>query len=114
MAQDVTICPPCNFKIINFEKVTDAFMKLKKSYMPNLPDGEAIIEIKDYGNIRLYSKDGYAGCEKTNGMADICFDKLSATRYIFSNYTPHNLFDQNIFLKMWLPLPLGWNTLDRV
>lgn len=71
-------------------------MKLKKSYMPNLPSGKDFIQIKGYGKFCLYSTKGFTGCEKTNCKTNIFFDSLSATRLVFSSYTPHNYFYENL------------------
>ena len=110
IAQDYKMYPPCNFKIINFEKMANAFIKLKSTYIPNPADGEYIIGIEGYGNLKLFCKDGIAGCEKTELTPAKTMDKLTATRFLFGGF---GMYDSQ-FLNSWLPLPLSWNTLDRV
>ncbi|MBR2466895.1 MAG: GNAT family N-acetyltransferase [Clostridia bacterium] len=112
-AHDVTTSPVCRFKIINFADITDALMKLKASYT-DMPDGEFLLGIKDYGTLRLYAKDGKAGAELCEGDASIILDKLAATRLLFG-HTPATLIaDVPQFVRLWLPLPLYWNLQDRV
>ena len=105
---------PCNFKIINFEKVTDALMKLKLNHFNNLCEGSAVVGIKDYGNIELFF-DGYeAGCKKTSKPPFVTLEKLEAHRYLFGPATAATVAETNPFLSSWLPLPLSWSILDSM
>ncbi len=114
VAQFMQVSPPCHFKIINFDKVTDALLKLKKAYTPNMAEGEKVLEIKDWGNILIYNKSGEAFCEKTVKNANLTLDRLSATRLLFGTFDADYTADCDNFLSSVLPLPLSWNTLDRV
>ena len=105
---------PSNFKIINFDKVADAFIKLKKESGAFLPEGESVIEIKDWGNLFLCNKKGEAFCEKTDKAADFSFDRLEATRFLFGPFEPNTVKTSNAFLSALLPLPLSWCCIDRV
>ena len=114
VAQFMQVSPSCHFKIINFDKVTDALLKLKKTYTPNMTEGEKVLEIKDWGNILIYNKNGEAFCEKTDKSADVTLDKLTATRLLFGSFDADTVIKCDNFLSSVLPLPLTWNTLDRV
>lgn len=113
VAANLSTYSPCHFKIISFDKIADALIKLKvKSHC--VSDGERIIEIKGWGNILLYNKNGNAECEKTYKKADIVLDNLAATRLLFGPFEPNSVLACDEFLSTLLPLPLSWNTLDRV
>ncbi|MBR2370680.1 MAG: GNAT family N-acetyltransferase [Clostridia bacterium] len=113
-AEGVSISSPSRFKILNYDKVADALMKLKLSKQP-LMKGELIIGIEDYGNIRLYVDENTAGCEKTDKSPEFTLDKLTATRVLFGHmpvYASIPVLDP--LISDWLPLPLCWCTLDYV
>ncbi len=109
---EISIASPSKFKIINFEGITDAFMKLKRKNQ-SMPNGEFVMDIEGYGKIRIYSDDTTSGCEKTEKAADICVNKDAATRIIFGfpfEFT-NTLPD---CVKIWFPLPLSWDFEDYV
>lgn len=104
---------PCHFKIINFDKIANALIKLKKEYT-FMAEGESVIEIEGWGNLLISNKDGNAFCEKTTKNASIKLDKITATRFLFGPFEPNYVSHCDAFLSSVLPLPLSWNTLDRV
>lgn len=104
---------PSRFKIINYVKVLDALLKLKSTYIP-LQRGEATVEIKEYGTVRLFVTCNDAGCEMTNKSADFSLTYQEASRFFFGPIAPEGTFPSGGILLSWLPLPLGWNTSDRV
>lgn len=113
-AEGVSISSPSRFKILNYDKVADALLKLKNSKQKLIP-GELVVGIEGYGNIRLYVTENTAGCEKTDKEPEFTLDKLAATRVLFGHmptyasiHVPHPLVSD------WLPLPLSWCTLDYV
>lgn len=112
VANEISVNSPSKFKIINFCGITDAFMKLKRTYA-NMPEGELIMDIEDYGKIRIYSDATDSGCEMTDKAADITVNKDMATRIIFGFEfaLTNNLPD---FAKIWFPLPLSWDFMDYV
>lgn len=113
-AAAISVSSPCHFKIIHFEKVADALMKLKASCQPGLPDGAYVVGIEGWGNLRLYAEDGAVGCEKTDRKAGVTLDRLTASRLLFGPFPLGMEVSYDPFLAAWLPLPLSWNTLDRV
>ena len=104
---------PSHFKIINWTKVTDAFLKLKATYCKLMP-GELKVEIEGYGTIRMFVDENKAGCEAYNGKPDITLDPISATRYVFGTLPPIYTADASPIAQSWFPLPLSWNGQDRV
>ena len=112
-AESMTVKPPCHFKIINWQRVVSAFMKLKASYT-DMQEGELKIGIKDYGVLRLYVKHGAVGCERTDDEADLTLNSLEASRYLFGPLPPEATADAGNLAHSWFPLPLSWNGQDRV
>jgi len=105
---------PSLFKIIHFDKVADALIKLKKSSGAYLPQGKSVIGIKDWGNLLICCKGDDVFCEKTDKAAAITLDKLEATRFLFGPFAPETVADTDGFLTSVLPLPLPWCAVDRV
>ena len=113
VCEQVGLTSPSHFFIRNWEKVCSAFLRLKQSYCP-LPQGELIIQIKDYATIRLFVNEEGAGCERTDKAPDVVLDRLEAARYIFGPHSPINTQKANGLAMAWFPLPLGWNGQDRL
>ncbi len=107
----VNISATCHFKIINYDKVVDAFLRLKTKIVP-LPEGDFILGIKDYGNIKLTVKDNSSSCVRTEQPAELTLDSLAATRLLFGVLPAKE--DIPAPVRAWLPLPLSWNLQDRV
>ncbi len=113
-AENISISSPSRFRILNYEKLADALLKVKHSRQP-LMNGEFVLEIEDYGVIRLYVDDRAVGCEKTDKTPACTVDKLTATRLLFGHLPPYaSITLSNPLVANWLPLPLCWNTLDYV
>lgn len=110
---DVTTSPVCRFKIINFAEIADALMKLKASYT-DMPDGEFLLGIKDYGTVKLYVKNKNAGVQFCTLDSSVTLDKLTATRLLFGHMPASLIANIPQFAKLWFPLPLYWNLQDRV
>ncbi len=109
---EISIASPSKFKIINFQGIIDAFMKLKRTYN-EMPEGEFIMDIEGYGKIRIFSNENDSGCEKTNATADITVNKDTATRIVFGfPFGYENLIPNHA--KIWFPLPLSWDFEDYV
>ena len=114
ICENMSVSTPSSFKIINHERVASALMKLKAGYS-ELPDGEFVLGIKDYGNLRFHSSGGEYGCELCEKSPDLTLDRLSAARFLYGPLPPSMTADvRNAFLESLLPLPLSWNPQDRV
>ena len=112
-AEYMSIQIPSNFNIVNFEKVIDAYIKLKASYT-TLIHGCVTIHIKEYGKIKIFANENDCGCVNFDGECDFELSKADATRFIFGMHPPVSVIEPNLFAKANLPLPLSWNTQNRV
>ena len=104
---------PSHFLIRNWEKTVDAFMKLKEGYAP-LPTGELTVKIIGYGTLCLYKNETSAGCRLCDEIPNVTLEALDAARYLFGPYPPFYTAEATPTAQAFLPLPLSWNTLDRV
>lgn len=113
-AEHISVSSPSLFKIMNYEKVADALMKLQ-STRRHLQFGEFVLKINDYGNLRFYVGEEGAGCMRTEATPDIVLDNLMATRFLFG-YLPvyTTISTKKSLCQEWFPLPLSWNGLDYV
>ena len=105
---------PCLFKILDFSKIAGALMRLKNASFPGLPDGEFVMNIENYGSLRLFAHAGEIGAEKTVKQGRLTLSYFEAIRLLFGPMGPETFADFDPFLNAWLPLPLSWSTLDRV
>ncbi len=112
-AEYMSIQIPSNFNIVSFENVVDAYIKLKASYTC-LVTGSVAISIKDYGKIKIFANENDCGCVKFDGECDLELSKSDATRFIFGMHPPASVIEPNLFAKANFPLPLSWNTQNRV
>ena len=112
-AEYMSIQIPSNFNIVNFEKVVDAYIKLKESYTC-LANGCVTISIKEYGKIKIFANENSCGCVKFDGECDFELSKPDAIRFIFGMHPPAAVIEPNLFAKANFPLPLSWNTQNRV
>ena len=108
---------PSHFYIRRWDRVMNAYMKLKSNMMP-LMEGSAVIGIEGFGNVRLYKDETGAGACLTDENASITLKPDFAARFLFGPLPPVCTAalpeECAALLTSWLPLPLGWNTLDRV
>ena len=112
-AEYMSIQIPSNFCVVNYEKVVDAYIKLKSSYT-RLMTGYVTISIKDYGKIKIFANENDCGCVKYDGECDFELTKPDATRFIFGMHPPVSIVEPDLFAKANFPLPLSWNTQNRV
>jgi len=112
-AEYMSIQIPSNFNVVSFERVVDAYIKLKASYTCLVP-GSVAISIKDYGKIKIFANENDCGCVKFDGECDFELSKPDATRFIFGMHPPVSVTQPNLFAKANFPLPLSWNTQNRV
>jgi hypothetical protein len=113
-AQDMTITTPSLFKVMNFEKLCDALIKLSFS-IRKMPVGEFYLTIENHGTLRFFVSESTAGCEKTSDDRDC--PVLSASKaqlLLFGPFPPSAYFGDLGELNAWLPLPMSWHRLDAV
>ena len=112
-AEYMSIQIPSNFNVVSFERVVDAYIKLKASYTC-LAQGSVTVAIKDYGKIKIFANENDCGGVKFDGECDFELSKPDATRFIFGMHPPVSVTEPNLFAKANFPLPLSWNTQNRV
>lgn len=108
-----TVAAPCQFKIIHWEKIVGATLKLKATYTP-LPKMEKIIEVDGYGKLLIRTGEGIAECtllENCAKEADIRLSWEHATIFFFG---PSTMLADRLGCGGVFPLPLSWNLQDRV
>ena len=113
VCESFEIASPNRFKIISWEKIVGALMRLKASYT-NLSEGELTLNIEGFGGLRLFVSDGEIGCEKYHGECEISLSSAAASRYLFGPLPPETVASVSPAAASWLPLPLSWNMQDRV
>ena len=77
-------------------------------------DGEFVVEILDYGKLKLFVDSGRVGCELTDEKAHLALKRLDATRLLLGPAAPVATADLAPIPRSWLPLPMSWNTLDSI
>ena len=113
-AQDVTITAPYMFRIVQWERVCDALMKLANATR-KLPEGERYLRIEGCGIYRFFVNRETAGCEKTDRAEyDFSIEQKKAGRLLFGPCDPVWMGDIPLLLHAWFPLPLTWNFMDYV
>ena len=114
-AQDVILIAPSMFRILRWERVAHALMKLSDT-MHTLPQGELFLEVKEYGVLRFYVSADGAGCERADGATPtLSLDWKEASNLLFGPFAPSLLGKElPLLCYAWFPLPLTWNFLDVV
>ncbi len=110
----VSVQHASQFKIMNWERVVNAVLKLKyRTSTP--PDGSLSIKITDCGTL-LYCDGRFTMTDLSD--ADVTLDCLTATRLIFGPLPPETVCivpnKKSSLFNSLFPLPLSWNGQDRV
>ena len=113
ICDSMTLQAPTQYKIMHWERVISAFLKLKATYC-QLPEGELILQIQDYGTLRIFVTSEAMGCEPTEKTPQLTLSQLEASRMIFGPLAPNYTANTDISGINWFPLPLSWNGQDRV
>ncbi len=103
-----------NFQIYNFEKVTNALLKLKSTYA-RMIDAKTVIDIIGYGKLCIEISGGQGAAYLTDEASDITLNTLEATRLLFGT-SAHVLDYPTLSPQMManLPLPLFYGRPDFV
>ncbi len=110
----VNLSPVCHFKILNYQKLISALLKLKCKTVA-MPNGKVTISIDGYGTLEIKVENGNGTCNFTSNPPDLSLNNLQATRLLFGAYPVYSAVNiQNSFINALLPLPLSWNLQDRV
>lgn len=113
-AHEVTVTTPSRFKIIRWERVCDALMKLQFS-LRKMPAGNFYLNIQDYGTLHFFADETGAGCTREDSAPyDLSLTAERAAPFLFGPYIPSLIAPEYSRMNAWFPLPLSWNMLDVV
>ncbi len=104
---------PSKFRINNWEKMFDLFMKLKyKNY--RMPQGEFNLEVKGFGTFKFFVDGKSAGCVKTQDAPELSLDRIKATSFVFGPFPAEITADCPDVVSMWFPLPISWDFVESL
>ena len=107
LAENVSIQVGENFSVFHYDKVIEAFLKLKSIHDP-LTDGEVTIFIhgkRAEERIHIKVEGGQISVTQTEEEADYEFTHSQAMEFLFHSYSPvRNLAQQH--LQSWFPLSI--------
>ena len=117
MCDSLTAAPDHSYRILHWDRVTQALMDVKAGYCP-LPDGLVVLEIGQWGRLALQVKSGRPECAETKLPADAVLTEFEAMRALFGPAEPGVTVrlpeKAEMLLDAWCPLPLSWHSLDNV
>lgn len=116
IAEGYSIDPDKSFSVLNYERTTRAFMRLKSQCMGQLPDGELTLRIHGRGgeeNITLSVTGGEADVGATNKTPYGEYSHLDAMNLLFAPVCPAR-DSLPPFARLWLPLPIFIHYVDAV
>jgi len=101
------IIQPGNFKVLNFKRVVESFMREKCEY-EYLPDGELTIDSDIFGTWEIKKQGKEISVNPFEGKAQIYLPGNSAYQFIFGPSAPicKSGDESDVLAKMWFPLPL--------
>ena len=112
-ASSLSCISPNHFRILSFDKVADALIKLKNKLSP-LPEGSFSLGIEGFGTVTVWVSGAEAGARRSDDLPDLTLPHLAAERFLFGPFSPDLIAPVSPLLRTWLPLPLSWNLQDRV
>ena len=113
-AQDCALFSPSRFKIVHWDRICNALMKLA-CLTRKMPCGELVLRVEGYGTLRFFVNDSEAGCERADHLPfSLSLPKDKAPSILFGPYSPSASLPQHPELNAWFPLPLSWDVLDYV
>jgi len=114
LCASVTVKHSANWKVMDWESVTEAFLRLRSDALP-LPDGEAIVGIDAVGSLELALEDQRTRCQLTGNEALWSCTVDQAHRILFGPLPPDSVADLPDALRLlrsWCPLPLRMGDQD--
>lgn len=102
------IMQPGNFKIFNFKRVVESFMR-EKSLHEFLPDGNITIDSEVFGAWSIEKKGVKISVEPYAGNAKYILPGYTAYPFLFGTLIPQvssKSYEDEMLLKAWFPLPL--------
>ena len=112
-AESYRVTYPTRLKVRHWDKLINAMMRFAAKKRP-LIDGEWTLGIEGYGALRLWAKDGNAGCERCENAPELTLDPRTASRLLLGPDAPEAVTDLPPIPRSWLPLPFSWGALDAI
>ena len=117
VAEYFTLSSGENVKVFCFERVIEAFLRLKGSQY-TLPDGELRINIRDYGVVEIAVRDGVATARKLAEGSGAHLELARAEAQMLLT-EPISLYDGVLEqlpreVREWFPLPFAFPKADNV
>ncbi len=108
--ENMTVSGATQCRIMNWEKLCDALMKLD----PSRTEDPFVLGIDGYDTLRFAGN----SCEKTDDTPDLVLDRLTAARFLLGWDDPVSVADvppeKRCVVRARFPLCMGWNGQDRV
>jgi predicted N-acetyltransferase YhbS len=114
VSEDVSVHDRDNWSILAFERVLQAFMRVRNEMIPLLV-GRAVIEIVDRGRYEIVVSSEEIIVRKTPSLPDLSLSYSEAHRLFFGPLLPHQVLDipnRLAFIEQWFPLPLFLSSPD--
>jgi len=93
------------FRIVNFKKVTETFMKIK-SRNEYMPDGEITINSEIFGKWCIKKDGEEISVNPFDGDADYILPGFTVYSFLFDILPPKAHCEKDVLLKSWFPLPI--------
>ena len=100
-----TISQPGCFRIVNFKKVTETFMR-EKSLYEYLPDGKVTIDSEIFGKWSIEKHRDIISVNPFEGEADYILPGFSIYNFLFGTMRYKSNSKKDMLATAWLPLPL--------
>ena len=116
-AQEISLCHPSRFCILQYERLVNRLLKVKESLLP-LPSCDLVLKIEGGECLHLHTGADGAYCKSTDKAPDLTLPHLEAQRFLFGMRADDLLAplpaEKQFALRNILPLPLTWATNDYV
>jgi len=116
LGESVSVTSSGNWQIYDWQATLAALLRVRAAGGA-LADGDVVIGIEGYGNMRLQVQGTQISCVKVNDPAVVTWDTCTAMRVFFGPLPPAVVTTVPASaapLLAWCPLPLGWPRQDGV
>ena len=115
ISENMTVQPDNMYRILNFDRVADAFLRLKLSIEGTLPDGVFNLGIRTDSSVRnlcLCVEGNTASARFTDDESDIVLSESEACDLLLSPMPYADMSRVPFFARAWLPLPVSIEIAD--
>ena len=116
LGEGVSVGSSGNWQIYDWQATLDALLQVRAAG-GGLADGDVVVGIQGYGNLRLQVEGPQISCVKVDDPAAVTWDPSIAMRVFFGPLPPAAVTTvpaTAATLLAWCPLPLGWPRQDGV